>query len=296
MRLYFSDEFENDLENKYIAILNIDDGYKTFPILNHFETNFSDYAECKYMKFDTFENKDIISINVLHFGDAHFKFYKIIIYYDNDKCLFFCENYDELSKIINDVYTIKWQDDIGMFIFDVINKLSNLDVTFLTNMEEEALEIEKALITYKNKNVVNKIISMKKKLLNLKQFYEQYLYILSNIKENDKNIYSDKTIKSFKILENKLEKYYNNVINIRDYVTQVREAYQSAIDINLNTSMRLFTVITTIFLPLTLIVGWYGMNVKMPEYDFAYSYHIIILISILFILSGVIYFKKNDWF
>ena len=66
------------------------------------------------------------------------------------------------------------------------------------------------------------------------------------------------------------------VLNLRDYVTQVREAYQAQIDINLNKVMKIFTVITSIFLPLTLIVGWYGMNLKMPEYSWVYGYPFVI--------------------
>jgi magnesium transporter len=47
-------------------------------------------------------------------------------------------------------------------------------------------------------------------------------------------------------------------LNLRDYVTQVREAYQAELDISLNNIMKIFTVITAFFSPLTLLVGWYA--------------------------------------
>ena len=67
----------------------------------------------------------------------------------------------------------------------------------------------------------------------------------------------------------------HSVLNLRDYLSQVREAYQSQIDINLNNVMKIFTVITAIFLPLSLIAGWYGMNFNMPEYQSPYGLSLI---------------------
>lgn len=94
----------------------------------------------------------------------------------------------------------------------------------------------------------------------------------------------------------KTERYYENVLNLREAVTQVRESYQAQVDINLNYTMKIFTVITTIFLPLTLIVGWYGMNFEMPEYHWNHSYAMVIGLSISVVVAGVAFFKKRDGF
>lgn len=60
--------------------------------------------------------------------------------------------------------------------------------------------------------------------------------------------------------------------------------------------MKVFTVITAVFLPLTLIVGWYGMNLMMPEFEWAGSYPMVILLSIAVIVFCIAYFKKHKWF
>ena len=67
-------------------------------------------------------------------------------------------------------------------------------------------------------------------------------------------------------------------------------------DIRLNTTMKVFTVVTTIFLPLTVIAGWYGMNFQMPEYEWKYGYLIVILASVACVVAGIAFFKKNKWF
>ncbi|MGE5677556.1 MAG: CorA family divalent cation transporter, partial [Pseudomonadota bacterium] len=63
-----------------------------------------------------------------------------------------------------------------------------------------------------------------------------------------------------------------------------------------NHIMKLFTVVTTIFLPLSLIASWYGMNFAyMPELKWAYGYPAVILVSIIVAVLSLIYFKKHHY-
>lgn len=62
---------------------------------------------------------------------------------------------------------------------------------------------------------------------------------------------------------------------------QIRESYQNQVDIQLNQMMYIFTIVTIICLPLTIIVGWYGMNVKMPEFGWEYGYLFVILLAVV---------------
>ncbi len=56
--------------------------------------------------------------------------------------------------------------------------------------------------------------------------------------------------------------------------------------------MTVLTVVTTIFMPLTLIVGWYGMNFRyMPELESQYGYPIVIVLSILIVVGSLTFFK-----
>ena len=60
--------------------------------------------------------------------------------------------------------------------------------------------------------------------------------------------------------------------------------------------MTLLTVVTSIFLPLTLIAGWYGMNFRyMPELEWKASYPVVILVSILIVVVCLVWFKKKKW-
>jgi magnesium transporter len=140
------------------------------------------------------------------------------------------------------------------------------------------------------------IIDLRKHLLFLKRYYEPLLDIAEGLEENENRLIEEGALKYFSILKNRIERLNNNVFHLRDYVTQVREAYQAQVDISLNHIMKAFTVITAIFLPLSLIAGWYGMNFKyMPELSWIHGYPFVFGLSIAVVVISLILFKKYKY-
>ncbi len=77
----------------------------------------------------------------------------------------------------------------------------------------------------------------------------------------------------------------------------IREALDAALSFEQNRIMKMFTTVSAIFMPLTLIAGWYGMNFAgMPELLWRHGYAFVWILSILVVLLCVWYFKKKDLF
>lgn len=96
-----------------------------------------------------------------------------------------------------------------------------------------------------------------------------------------------------KLLDNRALRLSHDIQNMIEHTLQIKEVYQNQLDINLNNTMNLFTVISAIFLPLTLIVGWYGMNFpNMPELKWAHGYPMVICLSIITIIYIVFLIKR----
>ena len=94
----------------------------------------------------------------------------------------------------------------------------------------------------------------------------------------DLSPYVDKLLK-------KQERLNSLLLQTREYATQVREAWQTQVDIGLNSIMKVFTVMTSIFLPLSLVTGWYGMNFhNMPELQWQYGYPMALGVSALLLI------------
>ena len=84
---------------------------------------------------------------------------------------------------------------------------------------------------------------------------------------------------------------------LHEYATQISSEYQAQVDILQNRVMKLLTIVTAIFLPLSLIAGWYGMNfIDMPLLRWQYGYPLVVIVSVLVVALLVWYFKRKKWF
>lgn len=100
-----------------------------------------------------------------------------------------------------------------------------------------------------------------------------------------------------------LRDLYDHVIQVNDYLEGYRESlssmldtYLSSVSNKMNEVMKVLTVISTVFIPLTLIAGVYGMNfVNMPELHWAYGYSVILVVMAILGISMLAYFRKIEW-
>ena len=84
---------------------------------------------------------------------------------------------------------------------------------------------------------------------------------------------------------------------LREDLLQLRELFQALQDARQNRVMGLLTVVTTLFLPLTLLTGWYGMNfTRMPELQWRYGYLALIVVAGVLVILEVLFFKKKKFF
>ena len=158
------------------------------------------------------------------------------------------------------------------FISVFIDALIRSDGAKLENIEFEINHIEDSIINesqYKNFN--EEMLTYKRKLLALRNYYEQFIDIGEILTENENRIFESTS--AFRMFIRKAERLCADVNLLRDGLVLLRETYKSHLDLKLNNTMKLFTVITAFFSPLTLIAGWYGMNFEyMPELRWQYGY------------------------
>lgn len=256
-------------------------------------------AECQTnqgTKFECYDGFDYIVLNLPQVLSLKGKPKHLCIYFSKNSLLFICEKPDFLINFINTLSNQIKIENLGKFLRLFLDHFTHDDRNVLIGIEEEIADLEEEFIVSIKNNLIDYISDSRRELLGLKQYYEQLLDIAEGIEENENKLIDQKELRYFKILTNRINRLLSNVLNLRDYLTQVREAYQAQLDISLNNVMKLFTVITSIFLPLSLIVGWYGMNLKMPEYKWIYGYPFVIILSLFVALGTLFYFKKNKWF
>ncbi|MEG1193872.1 MAG: CorA family divalent cation transporter [Clostridia bacterium] len=184
---------------------------------------------------------------------------------------------------------------LGRIMYAILQRLIDTDNKALEALEDHIDELECKLLDGRaDAHFEREILVAKKRLLALHNYYEQLIDIGEELQENENDCFSEDDLRYFKIFTDKSSRLNNNVLMFRENLSQLRDSYLASLDYNTNRTMKLFTVVTTIFLPLTLIVGWYGMNfTTMPELTWQYGYLAVILLCVAVVIGCFWLFKKK---
>lgn len=177
----------------------------------------------------------------------------------------------------------------------VLEGFIDRDGVALARMELEVNAMEEEVAQGKTNRALNaEVFARRKDLLLLRNYYEQLLDIGEELQENENDIFETDAHRYIALFTGRVERLSGAVQQLRDSLTQLREAYQAALDHQLNQVIKTLTVLATVYLPPTLIAGWYGMNFShMPELDWRFGYPLVIALSVLFVVVSLLYFKRK---
>lgn len=158
-------------------------------------------------------------------------------------------------------------------------------------------QLEEDILIRTQKSHLNEIIGLRGEILWLKKALGPQKELIATLKNR----------RDLDLINTELQQYfgdiYENAVKIaesfetfRDLMGNLREAYQSSLHNRANEIMRVFTAMTVIMMPLTVITGIYGMNfTHMPELDWKYGYYIVLAVMVLVGTGIFFFFRKKDW-
>ena len=177
---------------------------------------------------------------------------------------------------------------MGEFLSDFFMALVEEDILYLASLEREIAEMEEMVLQGKTEHFHYRMLSIKKEISRLYCYYCQMTDVgdVLSVKQRICSNFLDR-----------VDRIKQEAQSLREYAMQVQDVYQAEITIQQNNVMNLLTVVTTVFLPLTLIAGWYGMNFyNMPELEWKYGYLVVSCVCVGIIVLVLWFFKKKRFF
>jgi magnesium transporter len=167
----------------------------------------------------------------------------------------------------------------------------------LEDMGEWIEDLEDELLGVPSKGTLSQIHELKRDLLLLRRMLWPQREVVNQLLREDQTLIEETT-------RPYLRDCYDHTIQImdlfetyRDMAAGMMDVYLSSTSNRLNEIMRVLTVIATIFIPPTFLVGVYGMNFSdMPELHWRYGYLVVWLIIIAMVGGMLLYFKRKKWF
>ena len=216
----------------------------------------------------------------------------------DEKGIVFIDDGGYVLRQIEDIRRYKkWRmPSLERFLYDFLEQIIHPDLALLERYEKELDRIEDDILDGEELTDMKRIYEIRNDMRDLKIHYEQLIDLGQELEENENHFFKEENVRYFRLFSDRVSRLADTVTALRDHAMQIRDLYQAQLDVKQNRIMTLLTVVTTIFMPLTLIVGWYGMNFRyMPELEWRYAYPTVAGVSVLIVVGSLIFFKAKKW-
>ena len=216
----------------------------------------------------------------------------------DEKGIVFIDDNGTAEKIINSVrHTKKWKmPSLERFLYDFLDQIVKDDLRLMENYETELDSMEQAIIDGDEDLPSGRLNDIRNDIRYLRIHYDQLMDLAAEFQENENGFFEIENLRYFRLFIDRAARLHDTASSLRDYTMQLRDLYKAQLDIKQNRIMTVLTVVTTIFMPLTLIAGWYGMNFRvMPELNWQWSYPVVIAVSVAIVIGSLLFFKKKKW-
>ena len=187
---------------------------------------------------------------------------------------------------------------ISAIIYQILDRLIDEDMEFALGIRREIDSIEEVIEKDENSLQIDDILTFKRRVARLAITLEDQHYCMMAMKTIESDVFDITDFREYfhDSLSN-LEYAIRSVGRQQAHLIELRTHYLLTLQDRTNKRLRLLTIISAVFMPLTLIAGIYGMNfLYMPELRWHYSYPVVIAFMIA-IAGGLLYvFYRRGWF
>lgn len=166
----------------------------------------------------------------------------------------------------------------------------------LEKIGEDIEELEDKITEKSRPEIIQDIFLLRRELVYLRRSVWPLRDIINNLYKTDSKFFKKQTGVFIRDLYDHTIQVMDTIEAYRDIVAGMTELHMSSMSNRMNEIMKVLTIVSTIFAPLTFIVGVYGMNLYMPEAGWKGSYFAIWGIMSAIALLMVFFFKKRNWF
>ena len=264
--------------------------------------------------------EDVVNSNsrpkIDDFKDYVFIILKMLNYNQEKKML----NIEQVSLILGKNFVISFQQDsddlfdgIRARLRDPDSRTRQLGSDYLTyclmdrvvdeyfqiieTMGEQLEEMEEEVSGNPSKEFLTRFNDLKRDSTYLRKSVWPLREVINFMLRNEVNLIRPEVIPYFRDLYDHTIQVIDTTETYRDLYSDLRDLYLSTLSLRMNEVMKVLTVISTIFIPLTFIAGVYGMNFHfMPELSWHFGYFYSLAFMLVMAVGMIFYFRSRKWF
>ncbi len=182
-------------------------------------------------------------------------------------------------------------------VYALLDVVVDRDFEVVEDIGELLEEIEDELLADPKQETLRRLYLFKRDVMHLRRAIWPMRDVLGWLSRGESELIHPGTIPYLRDVYDHVIHTIESIETSRDTLANLMEIYLSSVSNRMNEVMKVLTVIATIFIPLTFVVGLYGMNFRyMPELDLHWGYPAVLIVMGVIAGGMVLYFRRKNWF
>jgi len=181
--------------------------------------------------------------------------------------------------------------------YSIIDGIVDNYFVILERLGEKVEELQEELVARPDPHMLRNLHQLKNEMILLRKAVWPLREVISSLERADSPLIQSSTKIFLRDVYDHTIQVIDSIETFRDLLSGMLDIYLSSLSYRMNEIMKVLTIIATLFIPLTFIVGIYGMNFRyLPELDWRWGYFVVWAVMIAVGTGMVVYFKRKKWF
>jgi magnesium transporter len=249
-------------------------------------------------KIEEFENYLFVVMNHITYKDKDLVLEQISFVLGKNFIASFSEeeSFQNIRDRIKFLHGLIRRKNNDYFLYALMDLIIDHYFLVLEDLSEEMEVLDDETMFNPSKETLNNVHELKRNLLLLRKKIWPLRYIITSLYKTKSGLIDDSVDFYLRDLYDHAIRVLDTIETLRDMDSGILDVYMSNLSNKANETMKVLTIIATIFIPLTFIAGVYGMNFDyMPELHWVYGYPLVLGVMFFISLLMLVYFKKRDW-
>lgn len=188
------------------------------------------------------------------------------------------------------------RNDADYLLYSLMDLVVDDYFKVLDKIAENLERLEEEIIKNAQQKSLNQLYSMKREIMLMRKMIFPLREMMIGLIREENELISPNTNLYMRDVQDHVSQVIETIDSYRELITSLMDLYLSQVSNRMNNVMKVLTVISVIFMPLTFVAGIYGMNFdNMPELHWQYGYYAVWGIMIVLVIGMLFYFKRKQW-
>jgi magnesium transporter len=239
---------------------------------------------------------------------------KVLTYSEAEKSV----RIEHISMVFGSNFLVSFQEDAGdifnpvrerirkdgrirklgpdYLVYALIDCIVDNYFVVMEKLGDDIGELESELVASPTPGSLRKINELKKEMIFLRKSIWPLRELINNLDRSESPVIKESTRIYLRDVYDHTIQVIDTLETFRDMSSGMIDIYLSGLSYKMNEIMKVLTLIATIFIPLTFVVGLYGMNFQnMPEIEWEYGYFSVLVVMACMVVLMLLYYRKKKW-